>query len=324
MAEKINRRGFMKKSALASAATVVGLSYKNRGLSAEPVNTQVSTVPDDPKTGMPMGKIGNLTISRLITGSNLFGGGSHSRELRYVRKLMRNYHTPEKKLETIKLIYDNGVNTSIGGGALKELKEQAGKDMQFIAQLRPDIESAQKAIDRGAVGAFIWGNRGDTLVQDGKMEDIDKFVTFVKKNGLIAGVGGHDFRVPQECEKAGIDVDFYFKTFHHDNYFSATPKEYRVAFASDHPVPTYHDNMWEQFPEQTIEVMKSIKKPWIAYKVLAAGGIQPTEGFKYAFENGADFICVGMLDFQVEEDANLTKQIVADLKKNGRARPWCG
>ena len=324
MAEKINRRSFMKKSALASAATAVGLSYNNRGISAKPVTGEVEAVPDDAATGMPMGKIGNVKLSRLITGSNLFGGGAHPRELRYVNKLMRRYHTPEKVMETMQLIADNGVNTSVGGGGVKEFNEKRGGNIQFIGQMRPTIESAQKAIDRGAVGAFIWGNRGDTLVQNGKMDEIDKWVNFVKKNGLIAGVGGHSFHVPEECEKAGIDVDFYFKTLHHDNYFSATPKEYRVEYAADHNVPTNHDNMFELFPEKTIEVMKSIKKPWIAYKVLAAGAIQPADGFRYVFENGADFICVGMMDFQVEEDAELTRQIVADLKQNGRPRPWYG
>jgi hypothetical protein len=324
MAEKINRRSFMKKSVLASAATVAGLSYKNRGLSAEPFNTEVSMVPDDPVTGMPMGKIGNVKLSRLITGSNLFGGGAHSRDLLYVKKLMRLYHTPEKVMETMQLIADNGINTSVGGSGVKEFNEKTGGKIQFIGQLRPTIESAQKAIDRGAVGAFIWGNRSDTLVQNGQMEEIDKFITFVKKNGLIAGVGGHSYHVPEECEKAGIDVDFYFKTLHHDNYFSATPKEYRVDYAADHKVPTNHDNMFELYPEKTIEVMKSIKKPWIAYKVLAAGAIQPADGFKYVFENGADFICVGMMDFQILEDVDLTKQIVTDIRKNGRARPWCG
>ena len=51
-----------------------------------------------------------------------------------------------------------------------------------------------------------------------------------------------------------------------------------------------------------------------------AGAIPPRNGFVYAFENGADFICVGMFDYQVTEDA----QIVSDLfsKKIDRQRPW--
>ena len=62
-------------------------------------------------------------------------------------------------------------------------------------------------------------------------------------------------------------------------------------------------------------------KPWIAYKVLGAGAIHPREGFQYAFENGADFICVGMFDFQVAEDVELARAAIQKAQR--RERDWC-
>ena len=66
--------------------------------------------------------------------------------------------------------------------------------------------------------------------------------------------------------------------------------------------------------------MKTVDKPWIAYKVMAAGAIHPRNAFKFAYENGADFICAGMFDFQVREDVLLAKDALSG--QINRQRPW--
>jgi hypothetical protein len=82
----------------------------------------------------------------------------------------------------------------------------------------------------------------------------------------------------------------------------------------------FHDNMFDLFPDKTTEFMQTVKRPWIAFKVLAGGAITPQDGFKFAFENGADFICVGMFDFQIVEDVNIALDVLSNLKS--RPRPW--
>ena len=42
--------------------------------------------------------------------------------------------------------------------------------------------------------------------------------------------------------------------------------------------------------------MAKITKPWIAFKILAAGAIPPRAAFPYAFSSGADFLLAGMFD----------------------------
>jgi NAD(P)H-dependent flavin oxidoreductase YrpB (nitropropane dioxygenase family) len=66
--------------------------------------------------------------------------------------------------------------------------------------------------------------------------------------------------------------------------------------------------------------MKTVTKPWIAFKVLAAGAIYPRQAFPYAFKSGADFIAVGMFDFQIKEDCELTAKVVRLTQD--RERPW--
>jgi hypothetical protein len=82
----------------------------------------------------------------------------------------------------------------------------------------------------------------------------------------------------------------------------------------------WHDNLFDTFPDRTVEFINHTKIPVIGFKVLAGGAITPKDGFKYAFENGADFICVGMFDFQVVDDVNICIDTLNNLKN--RKREW--
>jgi hypothetical protein len=180
------------------------------------------------------------------------------------------------------------------------------------------------AIDAGATAIYIQGGEGDRYCNTGKVDMINKAIEYIKKNGFLAGMGAHSIESIKTVENAGIPVDFYVKTLHHDKYWSAHPMENRVEYSVIGPNSIdhnqLHENMWDLFPQKTIEYMKSINKPWFAFKVLAAGAIEPKEGFRFAFENGADFICVGMFDFQVIDNINTACETLASL--GNRERAW--
>ena len=122
------------------------------------------------------------------------------------------------------------------------------------------------------------------------------------------------------CEQHNVPCDFYVKTLHSDNYPSATPKPLRKEFLWLDGGDGWYDNMWCINPEETVSYMRQVKKPWIAFKVLAAGAIHPRQGFTYAFDSGADFLAVGMFDFHIQEDCELARRCVQHAQK--RERPW--
>lgn len=72
-------------------------------------------------------------------------------------------------------------------------------------------------------------------------------------------------------------------------------------------------------PEGTIRFFQELERPWIAFKVMAAGAIHPKAGYKYAFENGADFCAVGMFDFQVGENVQIANAVIKATANRERA-----
>ncbi|MGD8500345.1 MAG: hypothetical protein PVJ86_06840 [Phycisphaerales bacterium] len=322
MAEHLNRRELLRKSVVGSAAVASALSLEEKALLA--AMDKPSRPPADSVKGLPAGKIGEVKISRIICGGNLIGGYAHSRDLTYVSSLLMHYFTDEKIIETLQICEENGINTIITGSGSAQLLnkywDERGGQIQWLAQCTAETDDltgdAKKAIDGGAVGAFLIGNVGDNWARNERTDLIGEVVDFIKENGIIAGVGGHNLRTPMACEKAGLNADFYMKTHHSTNYWSK-----RRPGQNKDVIDNYDtDNYWDKCPQKTVEFMKTMEKPWIAYKVLAAGAIHPRDGFKYAFENGADFLCVGMFDFQVIEDVLIAEDILSG--RIDRERPW--
>ena len=289
---------------------------------------------------IPQGKLGTRSVSRLISGSNLIGGWAHARDLRYSHQLFKAYNTVNKVFETLLISEKAGINTinlvSSQLPLIKSYKKLYGDNgLQTMVQVGAGgghesmsqrvIEDIDRSIDLGADFIQIWGAAGDILARDGQIDELHKCIEHAQKQGYPTGLGAHDIHTLLAYDRIGIEPDFYFKTLHHDKYRTAIPKEDRAPYQIFDPASDnnpYYDNMWCLFPEKTIDYFQKIKKPVIAFKVLAAGAISPEDGFQYAFDNGADFICVGMFDFQVVEDANIA--IRAIEKAKNRKRQWYG
>jgi hypothetical protein len=320
MKRQSSRRDFVRTSLLASSALPLALAAQ---LDATAATTEAS--PAQAKQAMPMGRLGNREFSRLFLGGNLFGGWSHSRELTYVSTLAKRYNTPAKIRETFELAEGNGI-TAFNSWVMQDNQalfdhwKNGGKIMWF-SQVRLDNDGGysqiHRAIDEGATGVHITGDTAEKLLAERKFDKVGETIELIQSKKRIAGVCAHDLRVIVECEKRGLTPDFYQKTFHSLDYYTAPRPDEKEAMGA-------HDNSWCNDPQAVAEVMARTKKPWIAFKILAAGAIPPKAAFPYAFESGADFILVGMFDWQVAENASLACRVIDAARGAGsrRARSW--
>ena len=295
---------------------------------------------DDPEVvakqkKMPAGKIGNLALGRLTSGSNLISMNMHARDLGYVRDLARAYNTQERIFMTLKKCEELGGNSIVLKDhnfrhfRLQDYWSEWGGKMVWLADvITTDINQYERCLVQhlklGASSAYLWGGAADIWYHEGKQDKIIKAYEIMRKYDIPVGIGAHRLEPIAFCEREGLKPDYYFKTLHHDRYWSAHPRQKRrfmEMYERDSPNhEEYHDNMFCHDHEETVAFMQDVKVPWIAFKVLAAGAIAPEDGIQYAFDSGADFICLGMFDFQVEEDAELVGQCVAKAKD--RKRPW--
>lgn len=333
MSNKTHRRDFVGKTAAWTAASLTA----GWSLSATAASDPGGAAPaaDTSPSRLPRGKIKDLEVSRLLLGGNLLTHYTHSRDLRYVYHLAREYNTDEKILQTLAVAEAHGINTLIihyvphALEILQEHRRRGGK-MQWItctahAMVSGGLDAFKQQIDAlvaaGTNALYISGVEGDHAC--GFMNDISgpeaeervgapriellaQALEYAKRFGLPVGIGGHRMGVVEDCEKAGLDNDFYMVTFHHLKYPTA-----KLNF----------DSRWCARSEELAALMQNVRKPWIAFKVMAAGAIPPQSAFRYAFENGADFIVAGMFDFEIAQDAALAAQIIAETQN--RSRPWC-
>ncbi len=334
MSEKLSRRDFVRSSVTTSTglsiAAIAGGAARLAQGAEKPAKGNDAPVS---QAGLPKGKIGDLEISRLLLGGNLLTHYTHSRDLRYVNSLAAHYNTGEKILDTLALAEEHGINTlvihnvSATMETLKKHRQRGGK-MQWITCTRHALANSNLAefgrqveelVDYGADALYISGVEADRVCgyhkpicgpdaderpAKPKLDVLTQAIALCKAHGLPTGIGAHRMGVIVDCEKAGIEADFYIKTFHQHNYPT---------------VNLHHDSRWCSQPEELSRLMADVKKPWIAFKVMAAGAIPPQSAFRHAFSSGADFVLAGMFDFEIAQDVRIAKEVLAGCK---RTRPW--
>ena len=268
---------------------------------------------------LPRVRIGDRSISRLICGSNTFGGLSHLSA--FINREMRAYFTPEQVLKTCRRCVEVGIDTFEPLGRRNLYEQFANEGIKIQGFLRGQGDPARVATlaqTPGVIGIHHYGVATDNWFKGGQLDVVRDYTKRIRDTGLLVGVTSHIADCIAEIESQGWDVDYYMTCL----YQWGRTKEDFEQLAGDRrdllPIETYTVIAREGYSEvflsgdriKMLKVIGQVSKPCLAYKILAAGRRCETPetveaAFKETFENikPTDAVIVGMYDRYSDQPA---------------------
>jgi len=259
--------------------------------------------------------IDDLQLSRLLLGSNPFSGFSHQGVDRDER--MVHHYTVARIKETLFEAERLGITGLVARTdfhvmrMLLEYRDEGGK-LAWLAQTCPEVGDSEACVHRaargGAVACHIHGGVMDHLVVDGRGEEVTRAITLIREVGMKAGIAGHTTAVFEWAERH-LDVDYYVCC-----YYNPTPR------TND---PEHVHGAVEEYREEDrrrmTDLIQTLSRPAIHYKILAAGRNDPAEAFAYcaARMRPQDLACVGVF---TGDDPRMLETDVRLFERHSRAR----
>lgn len=269
---------------------------------------------------LPAIKLGPHDVTRLIIGGNPIYGYSHFN--RILSQAMVKWHTSERVVELLRDAAARGINTwqnSYAERTLSDLDRHRadGGKMHWLCLGKPDWDQnphhIADAAKRKPIGIAPHGALAERLHRAGKLDVLTDLLKRIRDTGVLVGLSAHNPAVIALAEEKGWDVDYYMCCLY---YLTRPREEFQKLLGSDLPLGEIY---LPGDPARMFEVIKTAKKPCLAYKVLAAGrrvdsAAQVRTSFETAFANikPTDAVIVGMwqqFGDQVGENAALVREI---------------
>lgn len=293
-----NCPGLRRRAFLAAGAAAMGASAQAQG-----------TKP------LPSVQIGNRRFSRLIVGGNPIGGYAHN--TKRVSELMLQYFTVERTTELILDCEKKGINTWQSSYSVKvrdalAAARERGSKIQFVCLTSvKELDILNDILAMKPVAICHHGGVTDQLFRSGEHQVVHDYVKRIHDKGILAGVSSHNPDNVARIEDSGWENDLYMTCFFN---VARTPEEVRKIVGGNILGELY----LESDPVRMTERIRQVRKPCLAFKILAAGRLctnpaSVERAFAFAYKNikPTDAAIVGMwpvVSDEVSADANLARK----------------
>ena len=254
----------------------------------------------------PQTTIGGLKISRLIIGSNTFGGFSHMTAAR--DKWLRNYFTVERICEVLEACSARGLNAMVSGAvpkfhdALKMHEDKTGRKIRWIVTpggggqvggtIEDEIDWAAKHDVDFILPHPCWTDVRIT-VEKNEILGFDDIIKRVRGHGMIPGVSTHQPETVIVCDRRPYDVETYIQILNVAGFLM------------------HIETDW------CSKVVREAKKPVICIKPMASGRVMPSVGFRWTYENNkpSDVVAAGFMSVEeANEDIDICLEVLTGKK----------
>lgn len=308
---RTGRREFL--SALSAAAAA--LAWPGTAGAAEEPGTKPAPA------ALPTVALGPHRVTRLIAGANPIAGYSYMG--REMDQEMKEYFTPENTMAFLRQCERAGVNAhqfsiaSKAADVYRKLRAEGSK-LQWIALCSKPDEVKDLAEAVAPIAFAHHGGATDRLVREGQAGRVRDFIKAAHDQGALAGVSAHN----PDCIKQAADEDWkadFFMTCFYYLTRPAPPADPDRAVPLGGPTEPY--TFYKNDPQAMCAVIRQVKQPCLAFKILGAGRLCETQdmvraAFRFAFDNvkPTDAVIVGMYPRRFDQataNAEYTRQQTA-------------
>ena len=225
-----------------------------------------------PGAMLPRVSFGRHHITRLIAGANPIYGYSH---FNYVFSAhMGEYHTTERVLSFLHQLERAGLNTWQASWSERletdwlRYKGEGGK-LQLLLLSRPNFndqpEMLKRAIKLKPLGIAQHGGSTNRFWDAGQFDRCRDYLKHIRDTGCMVGLSCHNPREVEYAEDNNWDVDYYMTSL----YYMIRPRaEFERMLGGELPLGEIY---LPSDPPRMLQAIRRVRKPCLAYKVLAAG-----------------------------------------------------
>lgn len=243
-------------------------------------------------TLFPRTRIENLSVSRLIVGTNWFLGYSHTSKAK--DKFIVERQQRAQLADILEVFFRAGVDTVYGArpesphleAAIKDAEDRTGVKAIKMGTPHFDLSGTPAARDKIARTLDGFAKIGcavclphqcttDALLDRRirRIRDMDQYAAMIRERGMIPGLSTHMPEAVVYADETNLDVGTYIQIYN------------AAGFLMQVEVDWIH------------RVIQNAKKPVITIKPLAAGRLLPLVGlaFNWATLRDQDMVCIGCL-----------------------------